>query len=132
MKRMWATRNISGLKNQARYPSVLTESTSQLIAPQSPATSPSGDESSQKEDEEDLALLNHFDSLKANVAHEEELEDEELEEWKQFSNEELVNAIINMFEADDASELDWLPERLKNKNKKDKRRKREERQVCTI
>jgi hypothetical protein len=68
-------------------------------------------------------LWNHFDSLKADVAHEEELEDE-LEEWAQFSDGELANAMVNMFEADDASELDWLPERLKNKKIRERKRRK--------
>ena len=67
-------------------------------------------------------VLIHFDSLKTNLAHaetcpdeEEEEENEELEEWKGFSNEDLAEAMVDLFEVDDTSDLDWLPERLKNR-----------------
>jgi len=75
--------------------------------------------------------LIHFDSLKTNLAHEEacpdngeELEDEELEEWEGFGKEDLVEAMVDMFEADDPSDLDWLPEKLKNKRDKRKKEKK--------
>ena len=55
----------------------------------------------------------HIDSLKTNLAHEEacpyngeELEDEELEEWEGFGKEDLVEAMVDMFEADDPLDLD--------------------------
>ena len=67
-------------------------------------------------------VLIHFDSLKTNLAHaetcpdeEEEKENEELEEWQGFSNEDLAEAMVGLFEVDDTSDLDWLPERLKNR-----------------
>jgi hypothetical protein len=82
-----------------------------------------------EEDDEDLDFLIHFDSLKTNLAHEEacpdegeEEEDEELEEWEGFGNEDLAEAMVGMFEVDDPSDLDWLPERLKNLNKRNQRK----------
>jgi len=70
--------------------------------------------------------LIHFDSLKTNLANAEAYSDSdgeeevEVEEWEGFSEEDLAEAMIDMFEAEDPSDLDWLPERLKNK--RDKRR----------
>jgi len=53
-----------------------------------------------------------------NLAHEEacpdegeEEEEEELEEWEGFGKEDLAEAMVGMFEVDDPSDLDWLPER---------------------
>ena len=73
----------------------------------------------------------HFDSLKTNLAHEEafpdegeEEENEELEEWEGFGKEDLAEAMVGMFEVDDPPELDWLPERLKNKRNKRKKEKK--------
>ena len=51
-------------------------------------------------------------------AHSDEEEDEEVEEWEGFSNKDLAEAMVGMFEVDDPRELDWLPERLKNKRDK--------------
>lgn len=71
-----------------------------------------------EEDDEDLDLLIHFDSLKTNLAHVEACQDEgedddneELEEWEGFGKEDLAEAMIGMLEVDDPSDLDWLPER---------------------
>jgi hypothetical protein len=131
MKRARATYNISGLINQSRHSSGFSESTSQPTPPRSEAPSPDGDESDLEEDDEDLDLLIHFDSLKTNLANEEaypddgeELEDEELEEWEGFSRGDLAEAMVDMFEADDSSDLDWLPEKLKNKREKRKKEKK--------
>ena len=131
MKRAWATYNISGLINQSRHSSGFSESTSQPTPPRSEAPSPDGDESDLEEDDEDLDLLIHFDSLKTNLAYEEahlddgkELEDEELEEWEGFSRGDLAEAMVDMFEADDPSDLDWLPDKLKNKRDKRKKEKK--------
>jgi len=83
-----------------------------------------------EEDDEDLDFLIHFDSLKTNLAHEEacpdegEEEEEELEEWEGFGKEDLAEAMVGMFEVDDPSDLDWLPERLKNKRNKRKKEKK--------
>jgi len=129
-KRARAARNITGLRNQGRYSSGFSELTSQPTPPQSQAPIPDGDESGLEEEDEDLALLIHFDSLKTNLAHEEafpddgeELEDE-LEEWEGFGKEDLAEAMVDMFEADDPLDLDWLPEKLKNKRDKRKKQKK--------
>ena len=86
-KRARATRNISGLRNQSGHSSAFSESISQPTPPRSGAPSPDGDESDLEEEDGDLDLLIHFDSLKMNLPKEEahlddgkELEDEELEE----------------------------------------------------
>jgi hypothetical protein len=54
-----------------------------------------------EEEEEDLDLLIHFDSLKTNLAHAEACQDEgedddneELEEWEGFGKEDLAEAMI--------------------------------------
>ena len=127
-KRTRATYNISGLINQHRHSSAFSESTSQPTPPRSDAD---GEESDLEEDDKDLDLLIHFDSLKTNLANEEaypddveELEDEELEEWEGFSREDLAEAMVDMFEADDTFDLDWLPEKLKNKREKRKKGKK--------
>ena len=131
MKRAQATYNISYLRNQSRHSYAFSESTSQPIPPQSEAPSPDGDESNLEEDEEDLDLLIHFDSLKTNLASEEacpddgeELEDEELEEGEGFSRGALAKAMVDMFEADDSSRLGLLLEKLKNKREKRKKDKK--------
>jgi len=55
-------------------------------------------------------LLIHFDSLKINFAHaetcpdeeeEEKENNEELEEWEEFGNEDLAEAMVGMLEVDD-------------------------------
>ena len=75
----------------------------------------------------------HFNLLKTNLAHEEacpdegeeeEEEEEELEEWEGFSKEDLAEAMVAMCEVDDPFDLDWLPERLKNKGNKRKKEKK--------
>jgi len=131
MKRAQVAGNINGLRNQPRCPSGSSEPSSQLTPPQSHAPILDGDESGLEGEDEDLAWLIHMDSLKTNLAHEEacpdngeELEDEELEEWEGFGKEDLVEAMVDMFEADDPSDLDWLPEKLKNKRDKRKKEKK--------
>ena len=124
-KRARATRNISGLRNQSTHSSVFSDSTPQPTPPRSQAPSPDGDESDLDEDDEDLDLLIHFDSLKTNLANEEAHPDdgEELEEWEGFSKGELAEAMVDLFQADDPSDLNWLPEKLKNKREKRKKDK---------
>jgi len=131
MKRAQATYNTSGLRNQSRHSSAFSESTPQPTPPRSRALSPDSNESDLEEDNENLDLLIHFDSLKTNLANEEaypddgeELEDEELEEWEGFSRGDLAETMVDMFEADDSSDLDWLPEKLKNKREKRKKEKK--------
>lgn len=127
-KRTRATYNISGLINQARHSAAFSESTSQPTPPQSEAE---GKESDLEEDDKDLDLMIHFDSLKTNLANEEaypddaeELEDEELEEWEGFGRGDLAKAMVGMIEADETSDLDWLPEKLKNKREKRNKEKK--------
>lgn len=100
--------NISGLRNQPKQSSVFTDSTPQPTPPRSRAPSPNGDETDLEDDDEDLDFLIHFDSLKTNLAHaetypdvEEEEESEELEEWQGFSNEDLTEAMVSLFEVDE-------------------------------
>ena len=116
------TPDVSGLRNQSRHSSAF--STPQPTPPRSQAPSPDGNESDLEEDDEDLDDLIHFDSLKTNLANaeaysdgEEEVE-VEVEEWEGFSKEDLAEAMIDMFEVEDPSDLDWLPERLRNKRDK--------------
>ena len=121
------TPNISGLNNQSRQSSAF--STPQPIPPRSQAPSQGGDESDLEDDDEDLDILIHFDSLKTNLANaedylEEEEKDEEVEEWEGFGREDLAEAMVGMFEMDDPSDLDWLPEGLKNKRDKRKKEKK--------
>jgi hypothetical protein len=124
------TPNISGLRNQSRQSSrqSSTFSTPQPTPPRSRAPSPESDESDLEEDDEDLDILIHFDSLKTHLAnaeaHSDEEKDEEVEEWEGFSNEDLAEAMVGMFEVDDPRDLDWLPERLKNKRDKRKSEKK--------
>src|SRR5271168_2468910 len=123
-KKARAIHNISGLRNQSTHSYVFSESISQHTPPQSQAPSPDGNESDL---EDDLDLLIHF---KTNLANEEvhtddgeELEDEELDEWEGFSNVYIAEAMVDIFQADDPSDLDWLTEKLKNKREKRKQEK---------
>ena len=102
MKKPQPTLNISGLRNQSKQSSTFSESTLQSTPPRSQAPSPDGEESDLEEDDED----------------------EELEEWEGFEKEDLAEAMIGMFEVDDPADLDWLPERLKNKRNKRKKEKK--------
>jgi hypothetical protein len=123
-KKACQNHNISGLKNLSRHASVLSESSSNPTLPRSQAPSSDGDESDLEEDDADLDLLIHFDSLKTNFEQEEasqgaeEEEDGEVEEWEGFGREDLADAMIGMFEADD---LDWLPQKFQTR--RDKRKK---------
>src|ERR1700683_1375888 len=89
--------NISGLRSQQRDSSAASESSGHPTLTRSLALSPKGDESDLEEDDDDLDLLIHFDSLKTNLAYEEEHpdymeldEDEELVEWEGFGREDLA------------------------------------------
>jgi hypothetical protein len=77
-KRARATYNITGLINQSKHSSAFSESTSQPTPPQSEAD---GEESDLpvEEDDEDLDLVIHFDSLKTNLENEEAYPDDEEE-----------------------------------------------------
>jgi hypothetical protein len=71
----------------------------------------------------------HFDSLKTHFEHEEaspevgEEEEDEVEEWKGFSREDLADGMVDMFEVDDPSDLDWLPQKLQTRRDKRKQEK---------
>ena len=66
----WQTHNIPGLRNQQRDSSVASGSSGHPTPTRSLAPSPEGDESDLEEDDDDLDLLIHFDSLKTNLAYE--------------------------------------------------------------
>ena len=50
-----------------------------------------------------------FEQEEASQDAGEEEEEEEVEEWEGFIGEDLADAMIGMFEADD---LDWFPQKL--------------------
>jgi len=111
--------NISGLRNQHRDSSAASESSGHPTPARSLALSPEDDESDLEEEDDDLDLLIHFDSLKTNLAYEEEHpdymeegEDEELVEWEGFGREDLAEVMVNMLD-DDPRDLDWLPTNLR-------------------
>ena len=115
--------NISGLRSQQIDSSVATGSSSHPTPARSLALNPEGDES-------DLDLLIHFNSLKMNLAYEEEHpdyieqnEDEELVEWEEFDREDLAEVMVDMFDDDDPGDLDWLPTSLKAIRDKKRRKK---------
>ena len=74
-KKARQNQNISGLKNLSRHASVLSESSGNPTPPWSQAPSPDGDESDLEEDDADLDLLIHFNSLKTNFEQEEASQD---------------------------------------------------------
>ena len=112
--------DISGLRNQARATSLLSELSNDATPPCSQApSSDDGDESDLEADDKDLFLLIHFDSLKTNLQREEkhpdaleQMEDEEYEEWEGFSSEDLADGMIDMYLADDHDDLDWMPQKM--------------------
>ena len=71
-KKARQTRNTSGLRNQQRDISVVSETSGHPTPARSLAPSPEGDESD-PEEEDDLDLLIHFDSVKMNLAYEEDI-----------------------------------------------------------
>ena len=85
MKKSQPTPNIAGLRNQSRQSSAFSESTPQPTPPRSRAPSPDGNESDLEDNNKDLDLLIHFDSLKTNLAHVEACQDE----GEDDDNEEL-------------------------------------------
>src|ERR1700691_5032331 len=119
-----------------RGSSVASELSGHPTPTRSLAPSPGGDESDLEEDDDDLNLLIHFDSLKTNLAYEEEHpdymeldEDEELVEWEGFGREDLAEVMVDMFDAnDDPGDLDWLPTNLRAMRNKKRRKKQEGKQ----
>ena len=85
-------------------------------------------------DNEDLALLIYFNSLKTDLQREEEngdeleeLEDEETEEWEEFGSEDLADGMVDMFLADeDPNDLDWMLQKMQNKAEKKRKTKKGE------
>jgi hypothetical protein len=118
-KKARQNRNISGLRNQLRDTSFASESSGHPTPARSLAPSPSeGDESDLEEDDDDLDLLIHFDSMKTNLAYEEEHpddieEDEELVEWEGFGRKDLAEVMVEMFNDSNPGDLDWLPTNLR-------------------
>jgi hypothetical protein len=125
--------NISRLKNQSRDLPSHSDSTPHPTPPQSEAPSP---ELSEVEDDlepeadNDSELLNHFDSLKADFQQEnvedwsddsEEGEDVGgMDELMELCKEDLTETMVNMMMEEDPNDLDWMPEKLKNKAAKQK------------
>jgi hypothetical protein len=84
----------------------------------------------------DSEFLNYFDSLKADFRQEnvEDWSDEEGEdgdmdsdELMELCREDLTETMVNMMLEDDLNDLDWMPERLKNKAAKQKEKAKGER-----
>ena len=129
-KKARQSRNISGLRNQYRDSYVASESSGNPTPARSLAPSPEDDESDLEEDDNDLDLLIHFDSLKTNLAYEEEHpdymkedEDEELVEWEGFGREDLAEVMVDMFDDDDPGDLGWLPTNLRALRDEKRRKK---------
>lgn len=121
-------RDISGLKNQSRNLPSHSDSTPHPTPPRSEAPSP---ELSEVEDdleaENDSELLNYFDSLKADFQQEnvEDWSDEEtdvgdMDELMELCREDLTETMVDMMLEDDPNDVDWMPEKLKNKAAKRK------------
>lgn len=120
--------NLSGLRNHAKPSPSPSDHSSHPTPPISQAPSPdrSDDDDSDLEiDDDDLELLIHFDSLKANYKHEGEVmdvngeaEDEEISVWEGFQQEDLADAMLDMFEEEDEKDLDWLPPKLEARQNK--------------
>jgi len=81
------------------------------------------------EDGDDFEFLNHFDSLKADFQQEDvedwsDEDDEEaggdMDELMELCQEDLTEIMVNMMLEDDPNDLDWMPEKLKNKAAKRK------------
>lgn len=122
--------NISRLRNQSRNSPSQSDSTPHPTPPRSEAPSP---ESSEVEDdleaEDNFGFLNHFDSLKADF-QQEDMEDwsdeedgedgEDMDELMELCQEDLTEIMVNMMVEDDPTDLDWMPEKLKNKAAKRK------------
>ena len=94
--------------------------------PQAPSPDRSDDDDSDLEiDDDNLELLIHSDSLKANYKREGEVmdvngeaEDEEISVWEGFQQEDLADAMLDMFEEEDEKDLDWLPPKLEARRNK--------------
>jgi len=120
--------DISGLKNQSRNLPSHSDSTPHPTPPQSEAPSPELSEvKDDLEAENDSELLNYFDSLKADFQQEnvEDWSDEEtdvgnMDELMELCREDLMETMVDMMLEDDPNDVDWMPEKLKNKAAKRK------------
>ena len=129
-KKVKHNRSISRLKNQPRNSPSQSDSTPHPTPPQSEAPSPECSEvEDDLEDEDDFEFLNHFDSLKADFRQEDvedwsDEDDEEaggdMDELMELCREDLTEIMVNMMLEDDPNDLDWMPEKLKNKAAKRK------------
>jgi hypothetical protein len=100
-----------------------------------------GLESSELEDglgaEDDFEFLNHFDSLKADFQQEDvedwsEEEDGDMDELMELCQEDLTGIMVNMMLEDNPNDLDWMPEKLKNKAAKRKEKAKGELQRARV
>ena len=129
-KKVKHNRSISRLKNQPRNSPSQSDSTPHPTPPRSEAPSPECSEvEDDLEDEDDFEFLNHFDSLKADFRQEDvedwsDEDDEEaggdMDELMELCREDLTEIMVNMMLEDDPNDLDWMPEKLKNKAAKRK------------
>ena len=117
--------SISGLKKQSRNSPSQSDSTPHPTPPQSEAPSQECSEvEDDLEDGGDFDFLNHFDSLKADFQQEDvedwsDDDDDEaggdMDELMELCPEDLTEIMVNMILEDDPNDLDWMPEKLKNK-----------------
>ena len=123
-------RGISGHKKQSRNSPSQSDTTPHPTPPRSEAPSPECSEvEDDLEDGDDFEFLNHFDSLKADFQQEDvedwsDEDDEEaggdMDELMELCREDLTEIMVNMMLEDDPNDLDWMPEKLKNKAAKRK------------
>ena len=114
-KKAHTNANLSGLRNHSQPSPSPSNPSSHPTPPRS--QSPSLDRAD--EDDSDLELLIHFDSLKVNYEFEGETMDEndqdgddEISEWEGFQREDLADAMLDMFDDDGEKDMDWLPPKL--------------------
>ena len=112
------SQNLSGLINQPKASPAPSGSSYNPTPPQSSAPSPGGD-GCESDDDADLELLIHFDSMKVSLQHEDEHtdlgddgDDEALEEWSGCHSPDVADAMLAMIHDDDPTDLDWMPSRM--------------------
>ena len=122
--------SISELKKQSRNSPSQSDSTPHPTPPRSEAPSP---ECSEVDDDlehgDDFDFLNHFDSLKADfqqVDVEDWSDDDDdeaggdMDELMELCREDLTEIMVNMMLEEDTNDLEWMPEKLRNKAAKRK------------
>jgi hypothetical protein len=126
-KKLKHNRNITGLKNQSKNLPSHSDSTPHHTPPRSGAPSPELNEVEEdSESENKYPIRNHFDSLKADFEQEDiedwsdEENDGEMDELTEWCKEDLLETMVNMMLEDDPNDLDWIPEKLRNKFAKQK------------